>query len=394
MFTLSLRRLLATSVAIALAFLTAVQPVLAENCIPTQGAFPPGHWIAHGITVRSELKDDLSVTVLNATGGFDLTISDTGTASGSFSMAGEAFSQSWVEFDDSSSHATFIKTGNLTGTGGLIRIDGLMEAHIEGLIDVAPSTDGDAYSGSGQDLFPFENSFEKDFSSQFSPSQANCNQVFGSLGGPVQYGTEYDGNESYFIAFRAGGTHPREADVQGRLAELMADAQFVMNMDPVDTDVLAQFVLDMLAVESLLVSLEACDVYDEGDLGAAWAMLQSIMFNTIRMFLNAAESGAYSTRDVITAIAIWVQGGSLGWRGETCLEPNTTSDGAMDLFVKFEDVLLCDAYFYSASPPSRSSWRRAARARAGSPRPTAAPATPTAAPATAPAATAPGPARS
>ena len=340
MFHPTLRRLLATPAAIALAFLTAVQPVFAENCIPTQGAFPPGHWIARGITIRSELKDQLSVTVLNATGGFDLTVDDTGVATGTMTMSGEAFSQSWVEFDDSSSHATFTKNGNLHGTGLLIRVDGFLDAHIEGVIDVDPNSDGDSSNQSGQDLFPFENSFQKEFSGQFSPSQANCNEVFGSLGGPVEYGTEYDGNESYFIAFRAGGTHPKEADVQGRLAELIEDAQFVMNMDPVDTDVLARFVLDMLAFESLLVSLEACDVYDEGDLGAAWAMLQSVMFNTMRVFLNAAESGAYSTRDVIDAIAIWIQGGSLGWRGDTCLDPNTSSDGAMDLFVKFEDVLL------------------------------------------------------
>ncbi|MCI0346938.1 MAG: hypothetical protein L0221_16090, partial [Chloroflexi bacterium] len=147
-------------------------------------------------------------------------------------------------------------------------------------------------------------------------------------------------SESFFLAFRRGGTHPPEVDVQGQLAELMAEAQFVMNMDPVDTDVLARFVLDMLQFESLLASLEACDVYREGNLGPAWAMLQSVMFNTIRVFLVAAESGAYTTRDVIRTIAIWIQGGSLGWRADDCLAPNTSSDGAMDLFVKFEDVLL------------------------------------------------------
>jgi len=336
----ALRRLLATPVAIALAFLTAVQPVLAENCIPTAGAFPPGHWIARGITIRAEDKDELSVTVINALGGFDLTIDDTGSASGSLSMAGDGYSQSWIEHDDSSSHASFVKTGELSGTGTLIQVDGTMTVHMEGAIDVAPTSDGDPYSGSGSDLIPFENEFEKEFTGQFSPSQATCNEVFGSLGGPVQYGTEYDGNESYFLAFRAGGTHPEEVDVQGRLAELLEDAQFVMNMDPVDTDVLARFVFDMLAFESLLASLETCDVYREGDLGAAWAMVQSVMFNTIRMLLNAAELGAYSTRDVITAIGIWIQGGSLGWRADDCLSPNTSSDGAMDLFVMFEDVLL------------------------------------------------------
>ena len=340
MFSTSVRRLLATPAAIALAFLTAVQPVLAENCVPTVGAFPPGHWIARGIQIRNAIEDDLSKTVVNAQGGFDLNVSDTGVATGTFSMAGEGTSWSTRDFDDSASMAVFIKQGNLHGTATVIRVDGTMQVTIEGVIDVAPSTDGDDFNQTGQDLFPFKNSFEKDFSFDFSPSQANCNQVFGSLSGPVQYGTEYDGSESFFLAFRMGGTHPPEVDVQGQLAELIEQAQFVMNMDPVDTDVLAQFVFDMLAFESLLASLEACDVYREGNLGAAWSMLQSVMFNTMRVFLNAADSGAYSTRDVIAAVAIWIQGGSLGWRADDCLSPNDASEGAMDLFVKFEDVLL------------------------------------------------------
>ena len=141
------------------------------------------------------------------------------------------------------------------------------------------------------------------------------------------------------MAFRAGAK-ATEVDVQGQLAELIEDAQFVLNMDVLDTDVLASFVLDMLQFESLLASLESCDPGDELELGAAWAMLQSVMFNTIRTFLDAADGGAYSTRDVITTIGIWLQGGSLGWRGADCLEINDANTGAMDLLVRFEDVLL------------------------------------------------------
>ncbi len=340
MFPISVRRLLATPAAIALACLTAVQPVIAENCIPTAAGFPPGDWVARGITLRYEDTDDISITVLNGTAAFQLTVDELGEVSGTFSAAGEAFSYAWQAGDDSNSHSIFTKTGVLSGTATVIQVDGELAAQIEGVVDVEPGHDGDQTNQSGQDLFPFRNDFTKDFSGQFSPSQASCNQVFGSLSGPVEYGAEYGGSESFFLAFRRGGTHPPEVDVQGQLAELIAEAQFVMNMDPVDTDVLARFVLDMLQFESLLASLEACDVYREGNLGPAWAMLQSVMFNTIRVFLVAAESGAYTTRDVIRTIAIWIQGGSLGWRADDCLAPNTSSDGAMDLFVKFEDVLL------------------------------------------------------
>jgi hypothetical protein len=325
--------------AVLLAIVTTVQPVMAESCVPTVAAFPPGHWVARGITVRSEISDDRSTTVVAGSGGFDLTVDATGAASGTFSLAGVGYSQSWIEGDDSSSAAGYIKTGEMSGTGTVVRIDGEMEVQIEGVIDVEPNQDGDQSNQSGQDLFGFGNTFTRPFFTQFSPSAAACNSVFGSLGGPVEYGTESDGSESYFMAFRAGAK-ATEVDVQGQLAELIEDAQFVLNMDVLDTDVLASFVLDMLQFESLLASLESCDPGDELELGAAWAMLQSVMFNTIRTVLDAADGGAYSTRDVITTIGIWLQGGSLGWRGADCLEINDANTGAMDLLVRFEDVLL------------------------------------------------------
>ncbi len=338
-----LRRLrlasLVAPAAIALAFVTASEPVLAENCIPTVAGFSPGDWIARGISVRNQMEDDISVTVIDGTGSFDLTIDEFGAASGTFQLGGEGHSMSWLPFDDSSSDAVFTKNGSLSGTGTLIQIDGEIDVQMSGVIDVEPGHDGDQTNASGNDLYGFGNEFSLPFSSQFSPSAANCNQVFGSLGGPVEYGTETD-SESFFIAYRFGGTTAGSVDVQGQLAQLMEDAQFVLNMDPVDTDVLARYVLDMLQFESLLASLETCDPGHELDMGPTWAMLQSVMFNTIRTFLNAAESGAYTTRDVITAIQIWIQGGSLGWRADDCLSPNTSSEGAMDLFVKFEDVLL------------------------------------------------------
>src|SRR5262245_7285843 len=202
MFSTPIRRLLATPAAIALACLTAVQPVLSDNCVPQQGAFPPGSWHAGGIQIRHDMEDDISRTVVNAEAEFDLVVDQTGIATGDFQAVGEGYSYSIRSYDNSQSEALFIKTGKMHGTGMVIRVDGLMEVDIEGVIDSNPNGDGDEYSGSGQDLWPFKNHFEKDFSFEFSPSQANCNQVFGSLSGPAEYGTEYDGNESFFLAFR------------------------------------------------------------------------------------------------------------------------------------------------------------------------------------------------
>jgi len=75
-------------------------------------------------------------------------------------------------------------------------------------------------------------------------------------------------------------------------------------------------------------------------MGPAWGMLQSVMFNTVRVFLNSAEQGAYTTRDVITVIGLWLQGGSLGWRADDCLAPNEYDDTALDLLSRFESILV------------------------------------------------------
>jgi hypothetical protein len=211
-----------------------------------------------------------------------------------------------------------------------------MVVRIGGVIDVDHGSDGAA---DGNDLYGFGNEFTLPFSTRFSPSAANCSAVFGSLNGPVEYGTETDGDASYFMAVRAGSA-PGSVDVQGQLAELLDEAGFVLNMDPLYTDVLRRFVGDMLAFESMLASLEACDPAQELDMGPAWDMLQSVTFNTVRTFLDAAGRGAYTTRDVIDVLGVWLQGGSLGWRAAECLDVNTDLEGALDLFVIFEDVLL------------------------------------------------------
>ena len=327
---------LAIALTALLTFLTAAQAALAEDCIPATAAFPPGHWVASGISITREDSDELSALVTTESGAFGVDVDQGGGVTGTFSMVGEGTLE-MIGSDEGYANATWLKTGNITGTASLLQVDGEVDLQIEGGIDVSPSHSDDPIKPGGQDVYDFENNITRPFSFQFSPSAANCNQVLGSLDGPVEYNSEAP--QSFFLAFRTGA-RAGEVDVQGQLAELMEQADLVLNMDPVDTDVLAQFVFDMLAFESLLASLESCDKGNELDMGAAWSMLQSLMFNTMHHFLNAADAGAYTTRDVITAVGIWLQGGSLGWRNGDCISPNGASDGAMDLWIKFEDVLL------------------------------------------------------
>jgi hypothetical protein len=326
---------LAIPMSLFLSFVTVAQAVFAEDCIPQTAAFPPGHWVASGISVDREDVDELSVLLSSESGAFGVDVDPAGGASGTFSMVGEGAIE-MIGSDEGYAAASWLKTGEITGTASLLQVDGEIDLQISGAVDVSPNHDNDPIVG--EDVYDFENHITRPFSMQFSPSAANCNQVFGSLDGPVEYGTSTP--QSFFIAVRTSG-RAQEADVQGQLALLLERAQDILNMDPQDTEVLRTFVYDMLAFESLLASLESCDVGNELDMGAAWGMLQSVMFNVMHHFLGAALGGEYSTRDVITAVGIWIQGGSLGWRGGGgCLDPNTASDGAMDLFVKFEDVLL------------------------------------------------------
>ena len=330
---------LVVPVAVALAFVIGAQPVAAAACIPTQAAFPPGHWAARGIVVRSVDSDDLSTQVIAASGGFDLTVDEFGGVSGTFSLAGQGFAQSWREHDDSAAIAHYIKSGELDGTASRIEISGQTDVEIEGVVDVAPNHDGDPFNQSGQDLYAFGNTFSLPFTAAFSPSAASCTAVFGSLAGSVEYGTDTDGSESYFMAVRVGA-NPADVDVQGQLAALLERAEIVLNMDPVDTDILARFVLDMLQFESLLASLESCDPGSELDMGPAWAMLRSVMLNTVRTFLDAAQNEAYTSREIVRTLGLWLQGGSLGWRDADCLAANAFDGDALALTARFEDVLI------------------------------------------------------
>jgi hypothetical protein len=325
------------ALAVALAAITAASPVLAaEDCEPLAAAFGPGDWVARGIQIFKVDEDDRSTVIIEGEGGFRLSISPTGDASGSFSLTGTGLAKSFVEGDKSGLEVQWMTTGKLSGNGTVVRADGTKEMAFSGQIDSNPNGEGDEWSGSGQELWGFGNETSMDYHGSFSPTAANCNTVFGSLAGPVAFGSA-TGGDSYFMAVRVGSI-PSDVDIEGQLVELLDRAQEVLAMDPLDADILGRFVDDLVAFDALLVSLEYCDVL-EANVGPIWEMLRSTLIHAAIEYLEAALGGAYPTYDVISVMTAISQGGTLGWRGPDCLEP-AYRDDTDQIATLFEDVML------------------------------------------------------
>jgi hypothetical protein len=325
------------ALAIALAALSVASPVLAAgDCEPVAAAFGPGTWSARGIQIFRVDDDEQSTVMVEGQGGFRLTISPTGDASGSFSLAGTGVSKSVVEGDNSGLTVQWMTSGKLSGNGTVVRADGTRELVISGAIDSNPNGEGDEWSGSGQEMWGFGNEASMDYHATFSPSAANCNTVFGSLDGPVAFGSA-SGGDSYFVAVRVGSA-PDDVDIEGQLVELLDRAQEVLAMDPLDADILGRFVDDLVAFDALLVSLEYCDAL-QANVGPIWAMLRSVLIHAAHDYLSAALGGAYPTYDVISTMTAIIQGGTMGWRGPDCLEPTYQEDTA-EILGTFEEILL------------------------------------------------------
>lgn len=309
--------------------------VQGAECAPVAAAFSPGEWIARGINIYRESSDDLTTAVVVGDGGFRLTIDPSGNASGLFHLNGSGAVQSFREGDDGGMDVAWSVDADLSGNGTTVVVHGTKHYSFSGVVDSNPSGDGDEWSGSGSDLWGFGNDVDQDYRSTFSPSEANCNTVFGSLDGPVRYGAD---STALFLAVRVPGTSMPDVDIEAELVAILEAAEEVLSMDPIDTDILARFVQDVMAFNGLIASLEYCDFGEQGA-GPAWEMLRSVLIHTADRFLGAAASGAYSTVDVVDAMSMLLQGGLLGWRGDECLEP-TDDDARSDLFVRFEDILL------------------------------------------------------
>ena len=327
------------ALAVALAALTAASPVLAAGeCVPPSVAFSPGRWIAHGITIRSDSKDDISTMRIRGTGGFNLTVSEVGEASGSISLAGTGRGRAIGTDDGSGINVDWVVSGSLSGTGMHIEVDGTESLSIRGAIDSNPSGVGDDYSGTGNDMWGFKNDTSRDYHAGFSPSAANCNQVFGSLDGPAEYGVFGSSSESYFMAFKVPGSEPENIDLESRLVDLLEAASTLLHMYPVDQDLLYNFIRDVIAFDSVLASLEDCELV-ETNAGPAWQMLHDVLVQVAHRFLEMAYGGTYTTREVISTMAAIFQGAVLGWRGSDCLD-TYEGDPSASLMSEFEDVLV------------------------------------------------------
>jgi hypothetical protein len=313
-------------------------PVLAaEGCVPVKAAFSPGTWVANGIALSTYDQDDLSIVVDRGQGAFRLTISETGEASGSISLVGKGIVAASAGDDQSRLEVDWMINGNLTGNGMVVDVDGTRELSFAGVIDQTTASGGPLFRG-------FGNQASEDYHASFSPSDANCNQVFGSLRGPVEYGTSettefgagVSRGESYFLAVRVGSVP--NVDVESQLVRLMERAQAILSMNPVETDMLTGFVQDFVAFDALVASLDQCELTTT-NAGPAWQMLRSILLKTAHQFLGSAANGEYTTYEVVSVMTSILQGGILGLRGNDCLSPKNP-EGVGELMDRFDEELL------------------------------------------------------
>ena len=347
------RWLAAVAAPLSLAVFAAGPARAQEDCEPTTGVFSPGVWTSHSVETSGQSDDGLSTLNIYAAGDFALTVDDLGQATGGLTIEGVGGAVMNNGIDKSNMTASYTIEAQLMGTGAHVEATGEMVTDMSGSIDTR-GADGKSWLedeyGVDEDM-EFGNTFTLPWSTTITPTHANCNTAFGTFGDtPLSYGDDgtlntYE-NEitTTWLAVRHGQSEGAD-DIEATFIELMEDADFVLNMDPIDTDVLAQFVFDMFAFDSLLASAEYCEKVDLGGLAPgnpAYEMLRSTMLNTVRVFVNAADSGAYTTQDVINVTRLYVQSASLGWRGATgeCLQPNVNNEGALDQFVRIEDVLI------------------------------------------------------
>ena len=171
-----------------------------------------------------------------------------------------------------------------------IEVDGTQDLTIRGAIDSNPNGQGDAYSGTGNDMYGFGNDTSREYHAGFSPSAANCNQVFGSLDGPAEYGVFGSSSESYFMAYKVPGSEPENLDIESQLVELLDSASTLLRMYPVDQDLLYNFIRDVIAFDAVLTSLEDCELV-ETNAGPAWQMLHDVLVQVAHRFLETAQRG-------------------------------------------------------------------------------------------------------
>jgi hypothetical protein len=340
--TTALRRVWRASVAsIPTAALLAVTvtatPVLAD-CTAVNAAFPPGGWSGHVANISTQSDDGLSVAVTDATGGFDLVVSQTGEVEGAFSFEGTGHADMAGELDEGSSAAQWRFTAQAGGSPTLVTLDGEAVMAVETIIDVHTSTGGpDPYSGTGQDLYDHRFETTSAWASELEPRTQDCRSVSGEMTAPVGFDTD---TVEWYAVRMDGLAKARIDGLEEQLVNLLDQAERILGGPEFDAWVFSQFLYDMLRFDGLLNSLEGCNPDNVHTYGPAWDLLQSVSLNTMRTFLVQAEAGEYATRDVVRAMSMFLQSGVLGWRGsDGCVAP-TSDETAHDLFTRFEDLLI------------------------------------------------------
>jgi hypothetical protein len=317
----------------------------AALCPPKLGVFGPGEWVARNITFHTSDDDGFAAAELQGNGSFTLTVDEFGQASGGLAFEGSFALAADDPSEETHAEGTFTITADLTGTGARVLAQGESAADLSGQIDVQ-GQDGEDVLG-GNALPGFEAPIVQPYETTIVPSSSNCMQAVGTFGGgAIAYnpdGSLATDSPAVWYAFRVDkGTHGE--DFEERFVELMDRAEVVLAQDPFDADILARFVLEMLEFDALLTSAEYCDDVSLGGLepgNPAYHFLQSVMLHTMSKFVAAAEHEAYSVPDIIYVATSYLQSAALGWRGPGgCLAIDGSDDAAMDLFVRFEELLL------------------------------------------------------
>lgn len=303
-----------------------------------QPAFGPGNWRSRTFDMSDQFDDGFGTLNLWGQGGFELTVDRDGVATGEFRLAGGAGSVMDDGTDQSHAETTYEIVAQLSGTGTYLDATGEMHASMSGEIDVA-GTDGVGLPGTHNDEMPdFTNEFTRPWVSHLQPTVSGCGAAIG------QYGTGDEADPgTMWYAYRLLGTEP-DVDLGAQLDALVDEAMFVWSMDPIDTDVLAAFVLHALAFDGLVSSTAACHPGELDGLtngNPQYELLSRVVTKAVITFAETAMRGAYATTDVIDVATLLVESAAVGFRnpaGECSgATPDEIAIGALNTL---EDVLL------------------------------------------------------
>ena len=317
-----------------------VTPALADpGCITSTAALTPGSWVSSNIVLDGEQSDGIGSVGFAAEGNFSVNITADGLASGGLSLSGSASTAMLIPNDTSSSDIAFIIEGPVTGTAGLMFVDGALNADMTGVIDVS-GADGVGLPGTGFNEHPeFANSFSVPWKAQLVPSSANCNQAFGHIGGATG-----PAEGPMWFAHRVKPNVDDGAFEQA-VADLIEDAVAVSSQIPMDPTEVRNFVFEALGLDALLAAQNDCGDTPLGGLtpgNPAYELVHTVLQNGMEEMAKQAVAGEYTTFAIIYLTAAWLQSGALGWAGPagTCLDSTGGKQVSRRTFGLLEDALI------------------------------------------------------